>query len=85
MRSITSSDWKGITVNAGGILILTNTNIHDYNIVVNDGGTIIVNSNLNIVREHYIRVNSGGCICIDENASINLADNFSVIEVASWC
>ena len=82
VHSVTNNDWKGIQVNSGGTLCLSNTEIQDYNIIVNNGGTIVVDGNISISGDHYIKVCDGACICIDEHATITLEDPFSVIYIA---
>ena len=74
--------WGGIEVQNGGKLILSNTTISDYNIVVKSGGSIIIKDNLTINGDHSIQINDGGYLCIDSNASINLHDEFSIIVVS---
>ena len=74
--------WRGITVQSGGQLILSNTNINDYNITVNSGGSLIIKNNLSISGDHFIQIANGGYLCVDNSASISLINEFSVIAVA---
>ena len=77
-------DWNGIVVNEGGVLILSNTTIADYNIEIRDGGKLVIAGDITISGDHNVKINNGGCICIDEHAVITLADSSSIIEIAPY-
>lgn len=77
-----SNSWSGITVQSGGALILSDVSINEYDIVVKNGGCLIINDDLTIVGDHSIKVENGGYICIENSASINLANEFSIITIA---
>lgn len=79
LHSITDK-WNGVVVKEGGTLVLSNTSISDYNIVVEDGGILTVVGDLTLSGDHYIKVEDGGCICIDEHAIITLTNSFSIID-----
>lgn len=73
--------WGGIIVQEGGKLILSNITIDDYNITIKTGGSLIIQNDLTIEDKHQINIEDGGFICIDNNASINLVDEFSLIDI----
>lgn len=67
----------GIRVKSGGKLVLNNTEIKDYNIVVEPGGSLHILGTLSVVGNHHITIEKGGYICVDPNANINLANQNS--------
>jgi len=75
------NEWQGIVVKSGGLLELNSTNISDYNITVESGGSIIIKGNLAISGNHQITVKGGGYICIDNSAGIQLSDVNSLIKI----
>lgn len=72
--------WGGIVVKSGGLLILKSTDISDYNIVVESGGTLVVENILRMSGDHSITVNPGGYICFN-NTTLQLVDYYSVIKL----
>jgi hypothetical protein len=76
------NDWNGIIVKSGGLLILNTTNISNYNIVVENGGTIQIKGSLIVSGNHNITVQNGGFICIENGASIQLTDTNSLIKIS---
>ena len=76
------NSWRGITVQSGGTLILSNTEISDYKIVVNTGGCLIIKNNLTISGDNSIQIANGAYLCIDSSASISLLDEFSTIVIS---
>ena len=80
LHSIQDS-WGGITIQSGGKLVLSDVAIGDYDIVVKSGGSLIINSDLTITGDHSITVEDGGYLCINSTASVNLADEFSIIAI----
>jgi len=73
--------WNGIIVKSGGLLVLNNTNISDYNIKVESGGTIHITGNINISGNHNITVESGGYYCFESGVSVELSDYNSIIKL----
>jgi hypothetical protein len=73
--------WDGIIVKNGGLLILNTTNINDYSIKVETGGTLIIKGGLTITGNHNITVSSGGYYCFDNNPIIHLTDYLSLIKL----
>lgn len=76
------NEWNGIIVKSGGLLILNTTNISDYNIVVENGGTIQIKGSLIMSGNHNITVQNGGYICIENGTSIQLTDVNSLIKIS---
>ncbi len=79
----TGNIWQGIIVNNGGILEIVNTDIQNYNITVNSGGTIKFpsNSNVAIINNSIIDVKKYGYVCIDSAADIELRNPLSCINL----
>ena len=75
------NDWNGIIVKSGGLLILNSTNISDYNIIVENGGTIQIKGTIIMSGNHNITVQNGGFICIENDANIQLNDLNSLIKI----
>jgi len=75
--------WNGIVVKSGGLLILNTTDISDYNIVVENGGTIQIKGSLTMSGNHNITVQSGGYLCVESGTSIQLTDYNSVIKMSN--
>ena len=75
------SDWGGIIVKSGGLLVLNNTSISDYNITVESGGSILLKGALNLTGNHNITINSGGFICFESGTNVNLTDYMSLIKL----
>lgn len=73
--------WRGIIVQSGGTLILSNTYIEDYNITVKSGGVLIIKNNLTISGDHSIEIENGGYLCVENTASIDLINKFSTIAI----
>lgn len=74
--------WIGIVVENNSTLVLSNVHVDRYNIIVNNGGKVIIKDSLTIDGDNYIKIKDGGCICIDDDAIINLVDTFSIIEIS---
>lgn len=74
--------WIGIVVENNSTLVLSNVHVDRYNIIVNNGGKVIIKDSLTIDGDNYIKIKDGGCICIDDEAIINLVDPFSIIEIS---
>lgn len=75
------NDWGGIIVKTGGLLVLNTTAISDYNIIVENGGSLIIKGSLSISGNHNIIVKSGGYMCIEVGTSIQLSDYNSLIKI----
>lgn len=74
--------WRGICVKQGGVLILSDVVIKDYDIHVEKGGQLIIKDDFQL-SNHSVIVDSGGYLCIDADAHLNLMDEFALIHVAS--
>jgi hypothetical protein len=56
--------WKGIKVKNNGYLEITSSNISDYNILVENGGSIVFNSGVTVSGDNCITIDSGGYLCV---------------------
>lgn len=61
--------------------MLNATAISDYNIIVENGGSLIIKGSLSISGNHNIIVKSGGYMCIEVGTSIQLSDYNSLIKI----
>ena len=77
-------EWEGIIVQQGGQLFLSDVTITDYNIVVNSGGSLIIQNGLTLVGDHSIIIKDGGHLCVASDATIELTDDFSTIVVSPY-
>lgn len=75
------NNWNGITVKSGGLLVLDATNISDYSVIVESGGTVVVKTSLSISGTHNITIQSGGYICIENGTIVLLNDLYSQIKI----
>lgn len=73
--------WQGIEVQNGGYLELANTSISDYSITVLNGGTLKIKDNVTIAGNNRIDIMSGAYVCIENNATINLQDILSALNL----
>jgi hypothetical protein len=80
-KNACDNEWGKIIVKSGGLLEMNSTNISDYNIIVESGGTIILNGNIEITGNHNITVKTGAYICVKNGTVIELSDIYSVIRV----
>lgn len=81
--NLCNNDWEGITVKSGGLLTLNSTNITDYNIIVENGGSIQIKGSLVMSGNHNINIQSGGYLCVESGTSIQLTDYNSVIKMSN--
>ena len=75
--------WKGIIVNNGATLILSDISITDYDIHIKNGGCIIISGNCTISGDNTVSVDDGGYICIRNDAQITLENQFSLLEIST--
>lgn len=76
------NEWRGVVVNEGGTLILSNNVLENYDVTVETGGTIIITDTLTIKNNHFIKIKRNACVCISSTALINLEDPFSLLDIS---
>lgn len=69
-----NNHFGGIRVFDGGVLRLNKSSVSQYDIVVDDGGTIIIEDTLTVSGKNKVFVREGGYVCFGKNACLNLVN-----------
>lgn len=72
-----NNHFGGIRVFDGGVLRLNKSSVSQYDIVVDDGGTIIIEDTLTVSGKNKVFVRDGGYVCFGKNACLNLVNRDS--------
>lgn len=72
-----NNHFGGIRVFDGGVLRLNKSSVSQYDIVVDDGGTIIIEDTLTVSGKNKVFVRDGGYVCFGKKACLNLVNRDS--------